>query len=152
MEMMVMERRMNKHIWLCALLMLLCGGLGSSVCATPVRTSTNSRYQPFHHKVVAPIYQFQSTSTCHSLVGYSMVGHSMFDATTYNTPYCAAPGGSKPRRTDSWEPGSSNDGDSWDDPDDNPTGVIPDPAPVGEPLILLLFALLFIGYKRRIAG
>ena len=32
---------------------------------------------------------------------------------------------------------------------DDPIAVIPDPAPVGEPIILLLFALLYVAYKYR---
>lgn len=38
----------------------------------------------------------------------------------------------------------------WDDPDDDPVGVLPNPAPVGEPLVLLLMALLYaIGMRLR---
>ena len=34
-----------------------------------------------------------------------------------------------------------------DDPGDNPIGQIDDPAPIGEPLILLLLAALYGGYR-----
>ena len=55
-----------------------------------------------------------------------------------------------------WTPSDAGHGgirrDTWDDPDeDDPVGVVPE-TPIGEPLILLLFALLFIVYKRRIAS
>lgn len=37
----------------------------------------------------------------------------------------------------------------WDPPEDDPIGVLPDPQPVGEPLILLLFAALYIAYRKH---
>lgn len=37
----------------------------------------------------------------------------------------------------------------WDPPEDDPIGVLPDPQPVGEPLILLLLATLFILFKKK---
>ena len=84
-----------------------------------------------------PEYRFQSTSTCPSVVG-----SSAFTTTMVYTPYSAAPRTGL-RRTESW--GSMDDEYSWDGPgeDDYPTGVLPNPAPVGEPLILLLMALLY---------
>lgn len=86
-----------------------------------------------------PEYRFQSTSTCPSVVG-----SSAFTTTMVYTPYSAAPRTGL-RRTESWSPGSWDDGDPWDGPgeDDYPTGVLPNPAPVGEPLILLLMAMLY---------
>jgi len=87
-----------------------------------------------------PTYQFQSTSTCSSVVG-----SSAFMTTTVYTPYSGAPTCS-PRRAKSWEPDDWGDGDDWGDPgdDDFPTGVIPNPTPIGEPLILFLFAMLYV--------
>ena len=37
----------------------------------------------------------------------------------------------------------------WDPPEDDPIGVLPDPQPVGEPLILLLFAAFYIVYRKH---
>ena len=84
-----------------------------------------------------PEYRFQSTSTCPSVVG-----SSAFTTTMVYTPYSAAPRTGL-RRTESW--GSMDDEYSWDGPgeDDYPTGVLPNPAPVGEPFLLLLMALLY---------
>lgn len=86
-----------------------------------------------------PEYRFQSTSTCPSAVG-----SSAYTTTAVQAPYSIHPV-SVIRRTESWTPGSWDDGDRWDGPgeDEFPTGVIPDPAPVGEPLILLLMVLLY---------
>ena len=88
-----------------------------------------------------PEYRFQSTSTCPSVVG-----SSAFTTTMVYTPYSAAPRTGF-RRTESWTPGDwdgEGDGDDWGDPSgENPTGVLPNPAPVGEPLVLLLMALLY---------
>ena len=85
-----------------------------------------------------PTYQFRSTSTCQSTVG-----NSTFTTTTEYAPYSASPIGG-PRRT-TVDPGSSyNDGDEWGDlnDDDLPTGVLPD-TPIGEPLVLLLMAVVY---------
>ena len=84
-----------------------------------------------------PEYRFQSTSTCPSVVG-----SSAFTTTMVYTPYSAAPRTGL-RRTESW--GSMDDEYSWGGPgeDDYPTGVLPNPAPVGEPFLLLLMALLY---------
>lgn len=100
----------------------------SSVWATQITT------QP----ATLPAYQFQSTSNCHSTVG-----NSSFTTTTVYAPYSATPN-CGPRRT-TVDPGSSyNDGDEWGDlnDDDLPTGVLPD-TPIGEPLVLLLMAVVY---------
>lgn len=85
-----------------------------------------------------PEYRFQSTSTCPSVVG-----QSTYTTTAVQAPYSIHPV-SVIRRTESWTPGSWDEGEDWGDPSgSHPTGVIPDPAPIGEPLILLLMALLY---------
>jgi len=38
--------------------------------------------------------------------------------------------------------------DEWNDPDDNEIGTVDDLQPIGEPLILLLFALLYFAIKK----
>lgn len=88
----------------------------------------------------APQYQFQSTSSFSSIVNsaaYNEIPAYMFND---NTPSSRGP--------------IILRGDSWDDPneeEDLPTGVIPDPTPLGEPFILLAFALLYalIRYKKH---
>ncbi|MBO4453428.1 MAG: hypothetical protein J5761_00045 [Paludibacteraceae bacterium] len=36
----------------------------------------------------------------------------------------------------------------WDEPTDDPIGVVPEPVPVGEPLILLVLAMMYIIWKK----
>ena len=36
----------------------------------------------------------------------------------------------------------------WDDPEDDPIGVLPNETPVGSPLVLLLFAMVYLVYRR----
>ena len=84
-----------------------------------------------------PAYQFQSTSTCSSVVG-----NSTFITTTVYAPGCSSPSRvSRPRRS------------LWDDDDEegNPSGqgVGNVDTPIGEPLILLLFALLYMLIGKR---
>ncbi len=78
-----------------------------------------------------PEYQFQSTSTCPSAVGKS----------SFTSPAVYAPYSALPRTGIRRAEGYSIDGEPG--VDDFPTGVLPNPAPVGEPLILLLMALLY---------
>jgi len=67
---------------------------------------------------ICPSYQFKPTSYYSSIVG-----------TTSST--------------ETYMNGGIRKTDPWGDPEDDPIGVLPDPAPVGEPLILLLMALLY---------
>lgn len=77
---------------------------------------TNMQYQTAN----APAYQFRSTSPYSAMVNNtSTVGMSS------QVP-------SRPRKG------------PWDPPEDNPIGVLPDPAPVGEPFILLALAALYL--------
>ena len=77
-----------------------------------------------------PSYQFQSTSTCATTVGNSTM------TSTVSDPFSVTPSGSGPRR-------------AWGKPDDGDSGIgeLPDPAPVGEPLVLLLFAAGYILFR-----
>ena len=82
-----------------------------------------------------PSYQFQSTSTC-----LSVVGNSTFTTTTVYAPGCSSPSGaSRPRRS------------LWDEEDEegNPSGegVGNVDTPVGEPMVLLLLALGYLLVK-----
>lgn len=85
----------------------------------------------------APQYQFQSTSSFSSIVNsaaYNEIPAYMFnDRTPSSGPVILR--------------------DPWDNPDeeDDPLGQKPDPMPLGEPFILLAFALLYalIRYKKH---
>ena len=73
-------------------------------------------------------YQFRSTSS------YAPSGRVRVYAPGASSPSFS------PRRNDGW--GTPGD-------DDDPTGVVPDPTPVGEPYILLLFAAFYFLYRKR---
>ncbi len=107
-------------LWSCAI-----GGF-----AVPSSTSSDASwgYRPLYETSSAPSsYQFRSTSTCASAVGHTR--YSSADVTICGNKH------NGPRRS------------PWDeDPgeDDLPIGVVPPPVPVGSPLVLLLFALLYL--------
>lgn len=85
-------------------------------------------YSPVFDQDVSPTFNFQSTSPYSSPVGSASSG-----MTTQSGPRRAS-------------------GFSWDDPEDDPIGVLPN-IPVGEPLVLLMMALLYVLYrmhKRRV--
>lgn len=94
----------------------------------------NNTYAPKFSSDVCPSYQFRSTSA------YSSTISGMNQDAGFNRGL---------RRTSPWD---DDDDDDDDDPDDNPIGVLPDPAPVGSPFVLLIMALLYICgrvvYKR----
>lgn len=128
-----MQHRKNIILWLIAVWML---------CGIPSVHAVSQASQPSAWQTtftlsddIYPSYEFYSTSSITPVVG----------STSYHSGPCYAPGaGHGGIRRDTW---------GWDDPDeeDQPIGQRP-VVPVGEPLILLLFALLFIVYKRRIVS
>ena len=98
------------------------------------------------HRAAPPAYEFHSTSTYSSPVGSSAYSPAVY------APYSPTP--ANVRRTESWTPGSwDEDGDEWDEPGEGeyPAGVLPDPAPVGEPffLLCLLFLYAIVSYLSR---
>lgn len=129
----MMQHRRHMILWLIAVWML---------CGIPTVHAVSRASQPSAWQTtvtlsndIYPSYEFYSTSSITPIVG----------STSYHSGPCYAPGaGHGGIRRDTW---------GWDDPneDDQPIGQKP-VVPVGEPLILLLFALLFIVYKRRIAS
>ena len=128
-----MQHRRHMILWLIAVWML---------CGIPSVHAVSQASQPSAWQTtftlsddIYPSYEFYSTSSIAPVVG----------STSYHSGPCYAPGaGHGGIRRDTW---------GWDNPDedDQPIGQKP-VVPVGEPLILLLFALLFIVYKRRIAS
>ena len=85
-----------------------------------------------------PAYRFKSTSAYSPVLGESPYSSEIF------SPLAKSP-----------TPRPNRVGGPWDDDDyenDNPTGVVDDPLPVGEPLVLLVMAslyFLFIVIRRR---
>ncbi len=124
-----MKNRIVLYRWMIAALLMLgwlpvsaqTEAFRTSSAATDQWTMTNSHYQTAE----APSFQFRSTSPYTALVN---------STSTVGAPAYAPSG---PRRG------------PWDPPEDNPIGVLPDPAPLGEPLILLLLATLFILFKKK---
>ena len=94
-----------------------------------------SSYPYTNQPVTQPTYQFHSTSTCSSTLG-----NSSFATTTVYEPGCTSPMMNKVRR----------DYNPWgEEGDPSGLGVGNVDTPVGEPLIMLVFALLYVCYKRR---
>lgn len=125
---MTMQKQLNKlrpwtkHKWLLAVWCMLCVNL--AVYATTMPT-----YQPNAWGNTAPEYQFRSTSAYQPALGSSTYSSSV------STPYASAP----------YRPGNIRR-DGFGDPEDETdlgVGEIANPAPVGSPLALLLFALIY---------
>ena len=106
------------------LLLVFWGCTLSSAWALDMNTQQNSTF---------PSYQFQSTSS-YTLV----VGHTSYTADPYNPSQASGPA-------------RARKGDPWDDTDPSGLGVgeVDDPAPIGEPWVLLLMAVLYIFYTKR---
>ena len=82
---------------------------------------------------VPPAYQFRSTSTLPPVVGSSSYSSEIFSPGAKSPSY-------RPNRATA---GYWNSDGEWDE-DGNPIGVVPDPAPVGEPFVLLAMAALYV--------
>ena len=90
----------------------------------------------------APTYEFQSTSAYGSSLSTYTYTSKVYE------PFAPAPYVEGGMRRDIW-----SDEDHDPDTDDNALGIVDDPAPVGEPWILLLFVLLYLiytVYKKKI--
>ncbi len=133
-----MKREMNNYTWIVMTVMLLW-----SVTLFATNTPNGKKQsdnRPFSYTLVqgktAPnVMPFRSTSSCPSVVGNSNIFYSE-EATTpvgSPTPYYAP---SRMRKGDMDE--------EEDDPHGDPQGYID--TPIGEPLILLLFACAYIAY------
>ena len=93
---------------------------------------TNELETTYHFQATLPEYQFRSTSTCPPIVG-----HTSYTATEQYSPMANAPCPGQIRR------GSLEEGVE----EETPIGVIP-VSPVGEPLILLLMAFLYLFFAK----
>ena len=129
----------NKYKWILAAWIILWGCNPSSTFAsmqTPQYTTWSTQtYEQSPVMSVSPSYQFHTTSVYRS-------GMTDPDFTPLaDNVRGGAPGHILRGNGTGW-----NWGDD-DDPGDNPIGQIDDPAPIGEPLILLLLAALYGGYR-----
>ena len=129
---MMMQRTNRTYKWLVMLWLMLIGGVWSPM-AVYTRVAQPSLWQktPTMSTDVCPSYKFRSTSSTPLVVGQ----------TSYTAePYHPSQPASGPRR-------ARQEYDPWDetDPsDDLGVGEVDNPAPIGEPLILLIFAMLYI--------
>lgn len=106
----------------------LTGGTTITGTYTPASSRTNA--------LTKPTYQFSSTS-------------AYLDASNVGGMGLLMSGGGMMRSIWDEEPG---EGDDPFGEGENPIGTVDDPLPVGEPLVLLFFALAFLGvryYRRR---
>ena len=130
-----MQREKNICKWLVMLWLMLIGGVLSPMAAyTRVAQPSIWQKKTTMSTDIRPSYQFQSTSS-YTLV----VGQTSYTAEPYNP---AQPSGPARARRE-YNP--------WDetDPSDPGVGEVDDPAPIGEPWVLLLLAILYIFYTKR---
>lgn len=120
----------RRHIfkWLFALWMLCC--IGSVNAASQVEAPAAWRTTPTLSADITPAYQFRSTSSYAPIVGTT--SYLATSTTVYK------PGTSGPNRAKK---------DVWDDPEDDAIATVD--TPIGEPIILILFALAFILYIKK---
>lgn len=124
------------HRWIfeaCIIMLMQCGVVSAWAYTPQARSQYLSGYTGYQtrpttadmHTAVPPTYQFNSTTNFTSAVGRSNLSSYVSEPFAVNVP------------------GSIRRGGSWDDPDDEEVGVLPT-TPIGEPLVLLLLALLYI--------
>ncbi len=141
------DMKMKNKFVLYRILIVL--GLGCGGCNTAFSITYNASplsgkpsdswgYRPVYNNAPAMGYQMKTDA---------MPAFDFQSTSLYLTPEHNASAGIKIRpglRRDPWS--------GEDDPTENEMGVVDDPLPVGEPLILILFAFAFFGfryYRRR---
>ena len=142
-----MQRRSDIHRWLLTVWLILWGCLLSPVSAQKYgRTYKGSiQYRMYRQpsaNTTLPTYEFQSTSA------YSPASSGSAYAPQVSAPYATRVGSSKPKRA--W--GDPEDDTGWtpSDGEDWGIGEVAEKAPIGEPWILLLLAMTYIVYKRKV--
>ena len=127
-----MRGRICIYKWLLAIWLICMGGaISPAVAYTQAALPSAWRSTPALSTDVQPNYQFRSTSSLTPIVG--------------QTSYTAGPSDLK---IGQYRPGSIRrgiDDEEPEDPTDPEIGVVD--TPVGEPMVLLMLALLFMGYK-----
>ncbi len=122
-----MKGRLITYKWLTMVLLLCCSTLSHAFTyEQPTQPASWERTITFSDDV-QPSYNFRSTSPYSSIVG--------------TTSYMSDGSGPiiSPRRANGW--GSPSD-------DDNPIGTVSN-VPIGEPLVLLVLALLYIVLRKK---
>ena len=126
------------HKWLLTAWFMLLGCTLSVVSGqqygSPYKHTSNRQVtHPSIQNNPAPAYRFQSTSSINSVVGNNAY------VPPVNEPFAASIKSNSPLRR------------SWDDPDDESregVGEIPNPSPIGEPLVLFVMALLYLLWRK----
>lgn len=126
-----MQRLISKQKRWLAVWLLWCCTMGSAFAYTQQTTMPSAwGEKPTLCRDIDPSYHFRTTSSM-----APVVGETSYITTTY-TPI----GGSRPQKTN-----------GFNDAEDDPIGVVPDPTPVGEPMaVLLVLALGYVVRKRRL--
>ena len=103
-----------------------CTAFSASAYALPSGSSQPDwGYQPVHEETVVPETKFITTSLYMDPNGEAIL-----------LPFCD-------------DANKKNKVIIWGEPEDDPIGVVPNPVPVGSPLVLLLLAAVYIVWKRR---
>ena len=98
----------------------------SSAFAVPAKDASWYQWATNTEKIGKdPAYQFRTTSI---YISETSTSTAVFTPLADTSPRRARKGG-------------------FGDPDEYEIGVIPDPAPIGEPLIILLFALMYVVFR-----
>lgn len=137
--------KMKIHKWLLTAWLIRCSCVGVSATADmlPMRSTsvyTTSYRGAIDQKEVDPTYQFRSTSTCTPVVGHTRYGSNISD------PFSPTKPNNGPRLV------VLSEDFGWDTDDDgDPVGeaIGQMDTPVGEPLCLLVFAMLYGFYLWR---
>ena len=130
--------------WLIALLLIIWAGATTPAWAYPQTQQsvswTNVPNQPKQPALwsstpklssgMQPNYQFKSTSAYTPVLGNSAYSSNVYEIES--API------TRPRKAGYW-----NEDGEWVEGND-PIGVVPDPAPVGEPFVLLVMAMLYL--------
>ena len=124
----MMQHRFHRLMWLFAIWMLC--SIAPVRAVSQVSQPAAWRTTPTLSSDITPGYQFRSTSSYAPVVGTTSY---LSTSTVVYTPGTSGPNRAKK--------------DVWDDPEDDAIATVY--TPIGEPLILLLFGLLFILYKRK---
>ena len=128
-------QRQNRHRWLITAWFLIMGCLLTVVYGQQYGTLYKgvSTYRSSYESLPAysaPTYEFQSTSAYSSSLSTYTYTSKVYE------PFAPAP---------YVKAGIQRDGGLGGDPEDDPIGLVTEP-PVGEPWILLMFALLYLIY------
>ena len=132
--MMNMLNKIHRWIFEACIIMLLGGGTVTAWANTPYSSVQSTLADNNVGRATPPSYEFRSTTTF-----TSAVGNSTFSSSSLNEPFTV------------YGPETNSRKSGWDDdPDDNGIGIVDNPTPVGEPLVLLLLALLYIACRTII--